>query len=119
MGLSVLEQLQQLKCMTVRFGAIHDAQQIQLRNYPMLVSGVKSATTEVDVAAKTVRYLIEHGVDGSDESVLEMRNVARYVQTIVWDDAVVLFSCKGEIIYDSRNDEELRKPIRDDAADER
>lgn len=103
--LTFLEQLQQLKAMTVRTGMIHEAQAVQLRNYPRMIPGIIKATTKVDTDEKIVIY--ECVTDKKRFRMTAKRldmchNIVKWVHTILWDNTVVVISVNGESLYDSR-----------------
>lgn len=104
----MMDQLMQLKAMTVRTGAIHEAQALQLRNYPLLIEGVKQASVRIDVERKMVEYKItkyERGFPKSKSAlVVELNDsLKKWVQTLLWPDTVVVVKQSGRVIYDSRS----------------
>lgn len=115
MTLTVLQQLQELKWLTVRMGTIHDAQQIQLRNYGRLVDGIARCTVAIDIEQKMVSYTLMPGDPSwrfNEDRFRECRNITTHaVRTILWDDTVVLFKVDSEVVYDSRNDSEVPRDV--------
>ena len=105
---TLLEQLQQLKAMTVRTGAIHEAQALQLRNYPKLLKGVKSATTNVDVERKLITYecKLTKSFRMSSINKILCSNIGVWIQTLLWDETSVIFKSGRRILYDSRSQDE-------------
>lgn len=101
--LSVLEQLQQLKGITIRTGLIHEAQAVQLRNYPRIVEGITKATTKLDTDSRSVIYTCEAapGFKLSKKRRLMCDNIVVWIRTVIWDDTSVVFEVNGKAIYDS------------------
>ena len=54
--LPIKQQLRMLKGMTEKLNSVHEAQIVQLRNYPRLIPNIKSAETSIDIDNKTVIY---------------------------------------------------------------
>ena len=107
-GFSVLEQLQQLKGVTIRTGAIHEAQALQLRNYPKLLTGVISATTHVDVEHKCVSYdcKVTKGFKFSSTNKAMCNNIVVWIRTLLWDDTTITFKSGKLILFDSKDSDE-------------
>src|SRR5271155_3077982 len=103
----MMDQLMHLKAMTVRTGAIHEAQALQLRNYPLLIEGVKQASVRVDVDRKMVEYKItkyERGFPKSKSALVTELNggLKKWVQTLLWPDTSIVVKHGGRVVYDSR-----------------
>lgn len=107
MSASILEQLGALKAMTIRTGSIHEAQALQLRNYPLLIDKVVKSEVKVDIERKMVEYNIIKAKNGAFKGLLKFRKdmdlIKKCVQTILWDDSVIVFKHKGKVLYDSRS----------------
>lgn len=98
------EQLMYLKDLTVRFGVIHEAQGIQLRNYPILIPGIMKGKALVDTDKKVVIYECEP--KGKFRRTKQVHNACKYIdkltKKILWDETTVVVNVSGEGIYDSR-----------------
>jgi hypothetical protein len=104
-NLTFLEQLQQLKAVTVRTGLIHEAQAVQLRNYPRLIPGVLKATTKVNTDDKIVYFecIPEKKQFRMNPKRLDMcNNIVKWVRTILWDDTVIVMTVDGRSFFDTR-----------------
>jgi hypothetical protein len=102
---SFKDQLMQLKAMTVRVGSLHEAQVLQLRNYPLLIPGVIKAETEIDPSTKLVRYKCESDLKKfrKTQKVKDFcKNIEVWIRTIIWDDTIVEIYVNGKSIFDSR-----------------
>jgi hypothetical protein len=106
-GLTYLEQLQQLKGVTVRTGLLHEAQVLQLRNYPLLISGIAHGITNVDPETQLIMYDLTPANKKwrlTKKRLAELKMIVRYIRTIVWDNTVVVFNVNGVAQYDTRVD---------------
>jgi hypothetical protein len=103
--ITFLRQLQELKAMTVRTGAVHEAQALQIRNYPKLIPGVSDAKTTVDVENKIVYYdCITASTFRCTKSVKTMcQNINTWVKTILWDETAVVITSGDRALFDSRS----------------
>lgn len=102
-----LQQLMYLKGLTMRTGVIHEAQALQLRNWPLLVPGVKKAETHIDTDQKFIKYICEPKFKTFrvTKSVKDQcNNICIFARKITWDDAVVVFFSGKKPIWDSRID---------------
>jgi hypothetical protein len=99
---SMMEQLMQLRALTIRTGAIHEAQALQLRNYPLLINGVSKATVRVDMERKLVEYSLTKCSKDFQDGFDAMENITKCVRTLLWPDSSVVFKKRGKVIYDSR-----------------
>jgi len=100
-----LKQLMYLKGMTVRTGSIHEAQALQIRNWPLAIPGVKAAEAHVDTDAKIVRYLLKpKGVNfRCTKKVLEVCvALDKAIKSILWDETTVIVEVNKKVLYDSR-----------------
>jgi hypothetical protein len=102
--ITLLRQLQELKAMTVRTTAIHEAQAIQLRNYPLLIPGVIRATALIDVNRKMITYQCKARKRFRvTQNVKNMcNNINVWVKTIIWDETAIIVKIGKKVIYDSR-----------------
>lgn len=99
-------QLGMLKATTERMSVLHEAQLLQIRNYPILLDGIVSAKTSVDISGKTIVYDCEaKGV--FRKTAMKKKAFLRIVwmiQQVVWSDTIVELNVNGKPIYDSRID---------------
>lgn len=104
-SVSIKEQLAYLKGITVMTGGIHDAQALQLKNYPLVIDGVKKAKTKVDPERKVVHYELkfESGASFGPNAKQVCDAIVLWVRTIIWDETAVVFYSGKEVLYDSRN----------------
>ena len=101
MGIDYYQQLALLKGVTVKQGAIHEAQVVQLKNYPLLIKGVTSA--ETSIGDKLVEYnLFSENLKVTKNTKLAMDKIVELVRKIVWDDTDVVFKVNGNLIKDTR-----------------
>lgn len=99
-----LEQLALLKSMTVRTGAIHEAQVLQLKMWPLLIPDVNKAEASVDTERKMVTYKCETDSNRPTKKKAQtMENIAIWTKKMLWDETVVVFTLNGKKVYDSRN----------------
>jgi hypothetical protein len=92
-----LEQLGHLRALTVRMNIIHEAQALQVRNYPLLIPGVKSAVTEIDIETKTVVYKLTPQNKKFNLSSPKVKkicdNIKIYIQEVIlWPNTNVFFT---------------------------
>ena len=100
---SFKEQLALLKTATVRTGAIHEAQALQLKMWPLLVPGVKSASAKVDTERKIVTFECKSSGNRITKKVRHtILNLTLWTRTLLWDDTVVVFKMNGKVIHDTR-----------------
>jgi hypothetical protein len=106
--LTYLEQLQQLKGLTVRLGTLHEAQKLQLMNYPKLIPGVSASKckAQVDVENKIVTYICEGPKPFRHTKTVKLfcQNINRWTKTILWDETTVIIKVNKTAIYDSRTE---------------
>ena len=104
--ISIKQQLAQLKGITLKTGGIHEAQALQLRNYPLVITGVKSCKVKVNTELKIVFYELEpekKTIKKTEMFEKTCEAIVKWIRTIVWDDTSVVFKLKKEILYDSRS----------------
>jgi hypothetical protein len=100
-GLDYYEQLAMLKGMTVRSGAVHEAQVVQLRNYPLLLSFTETAETHI--GEKLVVYNITSTkFKKTKKSIAAMDKIVDLTRKILWDDTDVVFNVNGNPVRDTR-----------------
>lgn len=101
---SFKEQLALLKAATVRTGAIHEAQALQLRMWPLLIPDTKSATAKVDTERKIVTYECKTTkAKLTVKAKTIMKNITIWTRSILWDDTTIVFKLNGKVVYDSRS----------------
>jgi len=96
------DQLKHLKAMTIRLGVLHEAQVLQLRNYPLLIPGVKTAKTHVDVDSKSVAWTCQtknkkFRLTSSVKTWCV--NIEKMVRVILWDETQIKIVINGRTIY--------------------
>lgn len=101
----LMEQIQQLKAMTVRVGSIHEAQALQIRNYPQLLTDVKAVQTKIDVETKRVIYEVEvkKGFRWSKRNKDMLTNIVAWVRTWIWDETEVEIHNGKKVIFNSKD----------------
>jgi len=105
MKLSAKDQLFYLKGMTERLGVVHEAQLVQIRNYPLLIPNIKKAETELGIDTKTIVYKCnsQEGKFKKTKTVkTAIANIEKWIKSIVWDETVLIIQVDGKEIYDSR-----------------
>lgn len=106
MSADIRTQIAMMKATTERLGVIHEAQLLQIRNYPILLDSIASAQTSIDIETKLVRY--DCKTDGTfRRTALKKKAFQRIVwmiQQVVWSDVIVELNVNGKPIYDSRID---------------
>ena len=98
--LSTKEQLIQLKAITERTGAIHEAQAMQLRMWPLLIPQIQEAQVSVDTDRHYV--IIKCKSDkfrNTKKAKLTYSNIETWVQQILWDDTVVFIDVNDRKVY--------------------
>ena len=105
--MTIKQQLGHLKGFTVRFGSIHEAQAIQLRNYPLTLSdSIKKAETKLDPKLHIISYHCssKNGkFKKTKKANVAFQNIVVWIRTIIWDDTEVEVFVDGKMIYDSRS----------------
>lgn len=103
----IKKQLKYLKGVTEKLNVVHEAQIVQLRNYPRLIPNIKNAETSIDIDNKTVIYNCDSETKTfrkTKKTLIAIENVVTWIQTIVWDNTVVEFIVNGKTVYDTRID---------------
>jgi hypothetical protein len=101
-----LGQLQQLKTLTITTGALHEAQVLQLKNYPHVLPDLKKSEVSVDIVNRIITYDLDFKVKaGKNIKTLKPECVAitKWIRTILWDDTIVVFKKSGKSLYDTRD----------------
>jgi len=102
---SLRDQLDLLRGMTIRTGSIHEAQALQLKMWPLLIPGVKSSEATVDTERKIVtfsctgpkRRLATKKLD------LTIKNINDWTKQLLWPDTTVIVKINSKVIFDSRS----------------
>lgn len=104
-------QLAMLKATTERMGVLHEAQLLQVRNYPILMDGIVTAQATVDQDGKHIVYDCKaSGKFRKTDMRLKMfKKIVWMLQQVVWTDVIVEFNVDGKPIYDSRIDRDESK----------
>jgi len=103
-SVSLKEQLMLMKQATMLSGGIHEAQALQIRNYPLLIEGALLAVTKIDTDKKIVYYDISaKKFRISKKFKYTCDAITKWVRSVIWDDTSVVFKINGEIKYDTRN----------------
>jgi hypothetical protein len=104
-NLDIYTQLMLLKEATNRFGALHEAQILQLKMYPILLFGVLKSETHIDVERKMVFFkLVEtKSFKLSKKNKDIIKNIVNWTRGLLWDDCSVIFMKDEEVIYDTRS----------------
>jgi len=98
----VKDQLQYLKGMTIRTGSIHEAQALQLRNWPLLIPNVVSAEAQVDVEGQSVTFICtSKGTRPTKKQKLTCDNICEWVRTLLWNETKVIIIVNKKTIFDS------------------
>lgn len=101
---STEEQLQLLKGMTVRTGMIHEAQALQLRNWPLLIPSVSKAEARVDTENQTVTFACKAGrVYTNKKTKLLYKNISEWVRQLLWPETRVVVEINGKKVFDTSN----------------
>jgi hypothetical protein len=98
------EQLQLLKAMTLRTGAIHEAQALQLKMWPTLIENITKSEAQVDTEKKTVTFVCESsGLRPSKHQRLLFENIEKWVRNILWNETRVVIKINKKRVFDSSN----------------
>lgn len=102
-------QIATLKSTTERLGVVHEAQLLQIRNYPILLDGVTSAQSSVDMESKLIKYDCKFTGTFRKTTLRKkaFQRIVWMIRQVVWSDTVVELHVNGKSIYDSRIDAEL------------
>jgi hypothetical protein len=99
--LTTEQQLAYLRTMTIRTEAIHEAQALQLRNWPLLIPGIVKAEARVDVPNKTVVFHCK-SKSGKAPITKAMKVTCNKItmsvqRLILWPDTKVVFKIDGKV----------------------
>lgn len=88
-----LDQLKQLKILTIKTGAIHEAQVLQLKNYPLVIPNISSVQISIDTEKHLVQYDLGFIKKPKKNKNMEkiMESITTWIQYILWDDTKVIF----------------------------
>lgn len=104
-SLDIYEQLMLLKATTNSFGALHEAQALQLKMYPLLLNGVKKAETHVDIEKKMIFFKILEGkgfkLTKKNKNIIE--KIVLWTRNLLWDDCSIVVLNNNKIVYDTRS----------------
>lgn len=104
---SMKEQLIHLKGITERLNTVHEAQIVQLRNYPRVIPNISKAETRLNIDNHSIVYecTSESPTFRKTKNVkVAIENVVTWIRTVVWDDTTVEFIVNGKSVYDTRID---------------
>lgn len=103
-SLDIYTQLMLLKEATNRFGALHEVQVLQLKMYPLLLTGVKKAEAHVDIEKKVIFFkLLEtknFKLTKKNKTIIE--KIVSWTRNLLWDDCSVIVMNNDIVIYDTR-----------------
>lgn len=100
--LTTLEQLEQLKALTVRYNTLHEAQALQLKMWPCLLANINDVTVKVGVEEKRVVFLCssESGRFRNTKKVQTFcSNLEKWVRTILWNETQISFMVDDRLIF--------------------
>jgi hypothetical protein len=101
--ISIRDQLMLLKAATIRTGAIHEAQVLQLKMWPLLIPNVIKAEVSIDAEKKLVFFKCESkGLRASKKMKLVCENIDAWVKQLLWPETTVTIKINDRQIYDSR-----------------
>jgi hypothetical protein len=90
-----IDQLKYLKTLTITTNSVHDAQIHQLKNYPLVIPNILSATVSIDIETKLIEYNLTFKDDKAPRKTKALKksltSITQWVQYILWDDANVVF----------------------------
>lgn len=99
---TVPQQLRLLKAITVRTGAIHDAQALQLKIWPTLIPNVTHSVALVDANKKSVKYVCQSsGLRPSKKMRLLCEHICEWTRTILWNETKVVIEINKKKVFDS------------------
>lgn len=105
MKISIKDQLFYLKGLTEKLGVVHEAQLVQIRNYPLLIPNIKKAETEFNIDTRTIVYKCqteEGRFRKTKQTKLAISKIQEWIRIVVWDETIVIIQVDGKEIYDSR-----------------
>jgi hypothetical protein len=97
---ALTEQLILLKSVTLRTGAIHEAQALQLKMWPKLMEGVASSEAKVDVENKKVVFNIKATEEFNSSKINKRiaKEIISWTRLILWDQTEVVFKVNRKIL---------------------
>ena len=104
-SISFKDQLLHLKAMTERIGVIHEAQTLQLRNYPLLIPGIKTAETTINIDQKIVKFdcqSIAKTFRNTKKVKIALDHIYEWVKMVVWTESTLEVYVNGKAVFDSR-----------------
>lgn len=103
---SVKEQLGQLKMLTERFGTLHEAQLLQIRNYPLLIVGVKTVETNIDMEKKIITYKCKSDPKKKFRKTKQVMSLIDHIyewcKYVSWGEVILEIKVDGKDVFDSR-----------------
>lgn len=103
--LSTADQLMQLRGMTIRTGAVHEAQKLQLVNWPRLVPGVSTKAggviAKIDPELRVVVFECKSAkktFKATKQVKLWIKMVDTWTKNILWPDTKTVFKVNGKVI---------------------
>jgi hypothetical protein len=106
MGMNLKTQLLLLKTVTVRTGATHEAQHLQLKMWPLLIKGVTRKTkVHIDPEKKLVSYALDIDKKFKLDPITRrmIKEISGWTKFILWDETDVIFTAKNKVLHDTRN----------------
>ena len=103
--MTMKEQLGQLKALTERLGTLHEAQILQIRNYPLLIPGVAKAETGIDIEKKIITYKCYSGQKKfrkTKNAIIAIEKIYEFIKYVAWSDSILEIQVDGKDIFDSR-----------------
>jgi hypothetical protein len=99
----IMQQLAALKTATINFDCLHEAQVLQLKTYPTLISGI-TQPWEVSVNPETKTCVYKCKGKKLKKTLNGMVQVSEYIKKyILWDKTTVQFFLNDQLTFDSRN----------------
>ena len=97
-----IEQLRYLKTLTLRTGAIHDAQVLQLKSYPFVIPNIIGAEINIDPENHLVIYKLSFSGDKRPRKTKKitsaLENITKWTQYLLWYDTKVTFQHKNKVL---------------------
>lgn len=84
------EQLKHMKAMTVRFGTLHEAQELQLQMWPLVLFKCTASTALVSEEDHKVKFQISINKKPAAKVIQTQKEILQdWVRAIVWDDTEI------------------------------
>jgi len=104
---NAMEQLMLLKATTIRTGAIHEAQALQLKVWPRMNKSIDKSEAQVSVDNRQVIFICESkSMRPTKAHKLFFENLENWVRTMLWDDTYVKVIVNGKTVFESKDDNE-------------